>query len=703
MKNKKGDILWRIYLVYFLTVSFGVVILLKVVYIQFGEGDQWRERARNSTMRYVNIEAVRGDILADDGRLLATSVPVYEIRMDLHPGVVSNEVFNKGVDSLAFYLSRLFRDRTQAEYKRQLSRARRNQERYFLVKRNVNYHQLVELKQFPIFRLGRFRGGLIVVERNRRETPFKSLAARTIGYEREGVYVGLEGAYRNYLEGIHGKRLMQRISGGNWMPVNDENEIRSQNGKDIVTTLNIHMQDIAETALLRQLLKSDANYGTVVIMEVPTGKVKAISNLSKNSQGHYEESFNYAVGESLEPGSTFKLASMIALLEDGIVSPDDFVNTHDGQFTFYDRVMRDSRHGGFGTITVQQAFALSSNVAISRLVHQSYQDRPERFLNRLKAMGLDQPLGIEIRGEGRPYIPKVEDPAWSRVTLPWMSIGYGVSQTPLQILTFYNAVANNGVMMKPMFVEEVRQTGKTIKRFEPRILRRSIASQSTMKNVREMMEAVVDSGTASNIKSSIYKIAGKTGTAQVALTEGGYRSQQGTASYRASFVGYFPADNPVYSMIVMIDGPTGWQYTGGQVAAPVFREIADKIFASQINIRNHMLEAPVMASLPVVRAGHRNDLKPIYSFFKCEVSVDDHEFIWADASLIGSDTVRVTEREIIPNLTPNVVGMGLRDALYLLENAGLKVRFTGRGVVRSQSVRPGTRINPGSEIYIQLS
>ncbi len=701
MDKNKGDILWRIYLVYFLTVGFGLLIIFKVGYIQFVEGDQWRERARNSTMRYANVDAIRGDILADDGRLLATSVPIYEIRMDLHRSVVSDDVFQKGIDSLAFRLSRLFRDRSQAEYRRVLVEARRNQERYFLVKRNVSYNQLTELRTFPVFRLGRFRGGLVVEERSRREMPFKSLAARTIGYEREGFFVGLEGAYRKSLEGVQGKRLEQRISGGQWMPLNDENEIRSQNGQDIVTTINIHMQDIIEAALGKQLEKFQAMHGTAIVMEVETGRIKAISNLTRNARGNYDETFNYAVGESTEPGSTFKLAVMLALLEDGVVTPDDFIDTGDGQVSFYGRNMRDASDEGFGTITIKEAFALSSNVAFSSLVFDAYQRNPQRFITRLNALGINDPLGIEIRGEGKPYIPEVGDANWSGTTLPWMSIGYNVSMTPLQILSLYNAVANSGRMMKPMFVDEIRQTGRTIQRFSPTVINRSIASPYSLRIVREMMEETVKSGTASNIHTPLYAIAGKTGTAQIA-TGGSYRSG-GRAAYRASFAGYFPAENPVYSMIVVIHNPKGWIYTGSQVAAPVFREIADKIYATrQFDVFDDWVTSPVMASLPAFRAGARDDLETIYSIFDCNLIFND-DMPWVGSRVNSSDSVMISGREMISNLVPNVVGMGLKDALYVLENAGLRVRFAGRGVVRSQSMRPGTRINEGNIIFIQLS
>lgn len=702
MTQKNGDILWRMYLVYFITAVFALGILARVAYIQFVQGDHWEQMARNATMRYMNIDAVRGDILADDGRLLATSVPVYEIRMDLHRSVVSEQDFASGIDSLSLQLSRLFRDRPQSDYKRLLSAARRNQERYFLVKRGVSYHQLLELKDFPIFRLGRFRGGLLVEERNRRETPFKSLASRTIGYEREGVYVGLEGAYRQYLEGIQGKRLMQRISGGNWMPINDENEIKPQNGKDIITTININMQDIVESALMKQLHKFQAGHGTAVVMEVSTGKIKAISNLTRNPYGGYEETFNYAIGESAEPGSTFKLASMIALLEDGVVSPEDFIQTGDGTYRFADRIMRDSREGGLGTITVKDVFALSSNVGTSILVNDAYGSDPAKFIKHLDNLLITKPLGIEIKGEGKPSIPNPEESSWSGVTLPWMSIGYSLSLTPLQILSLYNAVANHGTFMKPMFVEEVRQTGKSVRRFEPQVLKRSICSSSTLHIVQDMLKEVVESGTASGIKTPVFSIAGKTGTAQFTSSSRGYRSSN-RIIYRASFAGYFPADDPLYSMIVVVHDPKGWIYTGSQVAAPVFREIADKIFATQLNVNDNYLQASLMQSLPNGFLGSVDDLKSVYREFKAQVFEQDDADVWARAEVEGLDSVKITSHEVIPNLVPNVVGMGLSDALFVLENAGLRVRFSGRGAVKSQSLRAGSRISPGSEIYIHLS
>lgn len=692
--------MWRVHLVYFFMALLAITIVLKVLHIQFVEGEHWAELARSATVRYQDIEAARGDIYDQGGQLLATSLPVYEIRMDTSRDVIPDEVFRQDLDSLALALSMLFQDRSPARYRSELNQARARQDRYFLVKRNVSYHELIQLRQFPIFRLGRFRGGLIIEERSRREMPYKRLAARTIGYEREGVYVGLEGAYRHYLEGTDGKRLVQRISGGHWMPISDENEIRPENGMDVITTLHTRIQDITHHALEKSLQRFRADHGTAVVMEVSTGKIRAISNLSLSDRGTYEESYNHAVGESTEPGSTFKLASMIAILEAGVARPGDTLHTGDGSIRYANHTMRDVREGGHGSITLQEAFAYSSNVGLSMAVVEGFKDKPQAFVDHLRAMRLDQPLGLEISGEGRPQIKDANDPAWSAVSLPWMAIGYEVSITPLQILSLYNAVANNGRMMKPMFVEEIRHTGRTIQQFRPTVLQRSIASSSTIRSLRDMLADVVEYGTGSNIRNPHYAIAGKTGTAQVAQTGGtGYRSA-GRATYRASFAGYFPADNPRYSIIVVVHGPKGWIYTGSQVAAPVFREIADKIFAMEMAMPDSLLPRYAGARLPAFRAAHVDDLREIYATLDRRFRPTGGQ-TWVSAGL-RDDTLRISEKNWIENLVPEVTGMSLRDALYVLENAGMRVRFNGQGTVRRQSPGPGNRINPGGVIYLEL-
>ncbi|HSV88356.1 MAG TPA: penicillin-binding protein [Bacteroidales bacterium] len=697
--DEKKRILNRVYLLYFTMGVFGLLIFLKVIYIQAVEGEYWRQLARQANLRHETIEAMRGNIYADDNRLLATSIPIYEIRMDVK--TIEENVFREGVNALALRLSQQFGDKSHGQYLAELNQARRNGERYFLIRRNVSHSQLEALRQFPIFRLGRFRGGLIVVERTRRVMPNRTLAARTIGYKREGVYVGLEGAYRDVLQGTRGKRLMQRTTGGDWIPINDENEIQPENGKDIVTTININIQDIVENALLNQLKESGAAFGTAIVMEVSTGKIKAISNLTRNEEGGFVESLNYAIGESAEPGSTFKLASMIALLEDGKVKPEDIVHTGNGEILFSDRIMRDARPEGFGSITVQNVFEVSSNVGISKLVHQAYRTNPGRFIELIRSMGLGQPLGIEISGEGMPFISEPGTPSWSRVSLPWMSIGYEVSFTPLQMIAFYNAVANGGKMMKPMFVQEIRQTGETLKRFQPQILNSSIASKATLRKVHEMMVGVVENGTARNIHTPQYKIAGKTGTVQVADAGRGYRDADGRLSYRSSFVGYFPADQPAFSCIVVIHDPVGYIFTGGQIAAPVFREIADRIFATHLRIPLEIAPEIYQAALPSFRNARIEDLRKVYAAFDARFTANAREG-WANA-ISNGDTVNFFERQFIENLVPDVTGMSLGNALYLLENSGLRVRFTGRGNVRQQSLRPGTRIVSGSQILIELN
>ena len=700
MGEEKKYILWRIRLAYVCMALFAIAIFSRALYIQIVEGEHWSELARHATMRYASIDAARGDIRADDGRLLATSIPEYEIRMDMSRQVVSDELFRRSIDSLCVQLSGLVRDRSAQQYKAEFMAARATQERYHLVKRNVSYNELVQLRQFPIFRLGRFQGGLIINERTRREMPYKSLAARTIGYERAGVYVGLEGAYREYLEGVQGKRLMQRISGGTWMPINDENEIQPKNGMDVITTINIRTQDIVDHALRRQLDRYEADYGTMVVMEVATGKIKAIANLTRNPQGGYDETFNYAVGESTEPGSTFKLATMIAILESGAAKPEDILYTGNGQITYHDRLMRDAKEGGFGTITLKEAFELSSNVGISKLVHDAFKNNPKRFTDKLRELGIDKPLGLEIQGEGLPQIVDTGSPEWSAVSLPWMAIGYGVSFTPLQILSLYNAIANNGRQVKPMFTEEIRYTGSTVRSFSPTVINRSVASSQTIKQLQEMLIGVVEKGTAKNIHTNLYSIAGKTGTAQVARERHGYRTT-GSVSYQASFAGYFPADKPLYSMIVVINNPKGWQYSGGQIAAPVFREVADKIYATHMVIPDFMQQNNVMASLPRIRCAPVEDLRRIYASLHGNV-IDKAGSPWGTVS-IQNDTVNILGRPIAENRVPDVVGMGLRDAIYVLENNGMRVRYAGRGNVLRQSITPNTQIGEQKIIFLELS
>lgn len=679
---------------------FALAIVGRVAQLQFIEGEKWREKAESQTTAFREIEAARGNIFAADGSLLATSEPIYEIRWDAAIPALSDEYFNEHIDKLSQQLAGLFKDKSAQTYKRELTQARLNKSQYFLIKRRVGHKELKALREFEIFNRGKYKGGLIYHQYNKRAKPFKHLAARTIGYDRPDFSVGLEGAYSKELSGVGGKRLMQKIAGGNWKPLNDENEVEPEDGSDLITSIDINIQDVAEHALYTQLQKHGAHHGCAVLMEVETGAIKAIANLTEQEDGSYAEVFNYAIGAATEPGSTFKLASMICLLEDGYVDITDSVDIEGGIKRYYSETMKDSKTGVYDKITVAKAFEISSNVGISKLVTQHYQKDPKKMVDRLRKMHLDQPLGLEIKGEGQPSIPSPDDKTWSGISLPWMSIGYEVLETPLQILTLYNAIANNGRMVKPRFVNSIAKHGSIEKEFPTVVLEEKICSQETVDNLKLLMEGVVEHGTARNLKHANYKIAGKTGTAQI--SKGGSYHQN--RSYQASFVGYFPAEKPRYSCIVVVDSPTSSVYYGNLVAGPVFKEISDKVYSTQVKMLEEVASDPEMADgrIPFAKVTEKKDLMTALGSLEIKAEVKDPDAKWAVASA-DSNEVEITEREVIENLVPRVVGMGAMDALYLLENAGLKVTMEGSGVVRQQSIIPGTRITEGREITIRLS
>lgn len=703
--NVRRDILWRVYLAFFLTCVFGVMIVVYAFRIQTIEGEKWRTLANELSTSYQTIEATRGNIYSDDGSLLATSVPVYDIRMDMQASGLKGAIFNNSVDSLAYLLAKEFPQYTKIQFLRRLKQARIDRKRYFLVKRNVNFNQVKKMKDWPLFRLGKYKGGFIVIEKERRQQPFKILAKRTIGYSREGIApVGLEGAYDEVLSGVSGKRLMQKVSGGQWIPVNYDNEIEPENGKDIYTTIDINIQDVAENALLEALIKHNAENGCAILMEVKTGRIKAIANLTRKGDGEttiYSESYNYAVGESAEPGSTFKLTSLIALLESGAADLGDSVDIESGKTMFFDRTMKDSEGSAAGKLTLQQSFEKSSNVGISKLVYEHFAKKPEEFVKLLKSLGIDKPLGLQIFGEGKPRIKNPSDRDWSGTTLPWMSIGYEVRVTPLQILALYNAVANNGVMVKPVFAREVRHVGKLIDKFETQVLNKSICSKSTLKKVRQTMEGVVLRGTARNLRNKNYTVAGKTGTAQIADAKNGYRRY-----YKSSFAGYFPANNPEYTCIVSINGASNGVYYGSLVAGPVFKEIADKVYASKLDLHLDINERKLKTknTLPSPKVAQKEELKTVLNKInissKTTGELDENQWVYTVGK--GS-SLKIQERKVISGLVPNVVGMGLKDALFLIENSGMKARFMGSGKVRKQSISPGKKVIRGTTIIIELS
>jgi cell division protein FtsI (penicillin-binding protein 3) len=697
------ELLNRSYLVYFSLTLLGLAIISKALYIQVVEGADLREKAESLTTVFRDIDAVRGNIYADDGSMLATSIPIYEVRMDMNADGLTDEVFDEHLDSLCISLAALFEDKTAIEWKREMVEQRNRGNRYHLIKRKVKFHQMKAMRDFPIFRLGRYKGGFIVLQQNRREKPFRMLAARTIGYAREDVTpVGLEGAYQKELAGISGKRLMQKISGGVWMPINDENEVEPQDGYDVHSTINLNIQDVAENALLKQLQLHDADHGCVILMEVETGEIKAIANLSKDEDGDYWEYYNYAIGESTEPGSTFKLPSLITAIEDGYISLTDSVETGNGRAEFHGEVMRDSKEDGYGKISIKEAFAVSSNIGVMRVVERFYSNQPEKFIKGLKRMKLGEPIGIEIAGEGDPLIKDPSDNSWSLITPLWTSIGYEVQATPLQILTFYNAIANNGKMIKPKFVRKITDKSSVIRENPTEVISERICSEKTARLGRELLEAVVQSGTAQNLKNNNYSIAGKTGTARIANSSQGYGKK---ISYQASFAGYFPADNPKYSCIVVVNAPNKSHYYASHVAGPIFEEIADKVYATSINIHGELERQSDINSLthiPVSKNGSQQDLFTVFDQLNIPIESSNPDNKWV-ITQTGPDKVKMDRRAVTENLVPNVKGMSAQDAVFILENAGLSVSIRGRGSIKQQSIEPGQRINKGERIILELS
>ncbi|MGQ1910927.1 penicillin-binding protein [Marinifilum sp. RC60d5] len=685
---------------------FAVLVIGKVVYLQLFEGDKWRAKAEKVSKRDVIAYANRGDICAEDGRLLASSLPYYQLRMDFRASGLSDKVFRSKVDSLAMCLSHFFKDRSVSAYKRKLMNAKYKTEknRYVLInRRKVNYNELKVLKTFPLFRLGKNKGGLICEQENKRIQPHINLATRTIGYLNKEANneligkVGLEGAFESELKGVDGVSVMQKMS-GRWLPVTS---VEPKDGNDLITTINVDYQDVAESALHQQLIKYNADHGSAILMEVKTGAIKAIANLGYDKKKKiYREIYNYAIAETTEPGSTFKLASIMALLEDGYVGPMDSIDTGNGVYKYHNEKMRDSHIGGYGKLSVQEVFEKSSNIGVSRLIYEHYNNKKKSFINRLYDFRLNESLGIDIKGEGTPNIKYPNDPNWSGVSLPWMSIGYEVEQTPLQTLTFYNAVANGGRMMKPKFVKEIRYHGDVVREFDNEVLKSKICSGETLDRVQSMLEGVVLRGTARNLRNSNYKIAGKTGTAQIADKNKGYANK----IYQASFVGYFPADNPMYSCIVVINRPNKTKgFYGNQVAGPVFKTIADKVYAMSYSMHPEKKEEEKEEALvPVSLNGNKNDLDLVFNDLDINVTNEDIKSEWVITSRKDS-VIEYKYRRVKNALVPNVKGMGVQDALYILENAGLKVRVRGVGSVAKQSLQPGSYYKRGDRIIIDLS
>ena len=700
----RDEIVWRSSIVYFTMAILAVSILVRIIILQVFEHGKWSAMSEKYVYKTDAMPSNRGDILAHDGRLLASSVPYYTIYMDTRSTGMSPEIWNSGIDGLSSGLARYLGERSAAGWKSVITSARAKGNRYFLIKRRVDYETLKRLKELPIFREGQFKGGLVALSENRRVLPNSDLASRTIGYLNlgsNGTEVGLEGSFDRELAGKNGIVVKQRLTGGDWIAIYDASSVNPQDGNDILTTIDIDLQDVAASALANQLRRYNAHHGCAVVMEVATGDIRAIANLEQGSNGRYRETYNYAIGESTEPGSTFKLPVIMAALEDGKIDTGDIVDTGTGSIRFYNKIIRDTREEGYGKITVREVFEKSSNVGTSKIIYDNYKDNPRDFVNRLYAMKLHEKLDIQIKGEGSPLIRYPGDRLWSGLSLPMMSYGYEVQLTPLQLLTFYNAVANDGRMMKPRFVTAVMKNGSVVKSYRPEIIINSIASRSTIRKAKKMMEGVVERGTATNLKNSNYKIAGKTGTAQIAKGKTGYRSGSGV-SYQASFAGYFPAENPLYSCIVVVNAPSNGVYYGNVVAGSVFKEISDKLYATSF-FRDYSIASASgeKISVPEAGNGYYEDIDRVLS------KLDVRYYKSAQAEWVATrekgDTVRLVGLNQTGGLVPDVRGMTLRDAIYLLENYGYRVRFNGKGKVLRQSPEHGARYFEGQIVSLELN
>lgn len=694
--NIKKSILLRVRVAFLFVLLFAIAVVVKTGHIQFVEGEKWAKMGERISFDYKRVKATRGNIYSDNGSLLATSLPFYKIAFDAT--LPKAEVFNKGVDSLAYHLSVFFKDKSQKEYKRLLKDARSSNKQYLILSRKqIDYQDKKMMMTWPIFREGRLRGGAIFEKIDVRYRPFSNLSRRTIGFVNENDKgAGLEFSYNKQLGGQDGFAYYQKIAGGHWKPVFDANNVKAVDGLDLQTTLDINLQDVAETALHKAMRQHNADDGLVVVMEVKTGEIKAVSNLSSDGNGAFYEKFNFAAGRLFEPGSTFKLVTMIALLEDTNIELTDSINTGNGEFTFYNKTVRDHEDHGLGTVTIQTAFEHSSNVAMAKLVDKHFGNKPQKFVDYVDQLHLSKPLGIQLVGEPTPKIKRPGQKGWSGISLPWMSHGYGFEITPLHTLALYNAVANNGKMIKPIFVKSIKRADDEEEAFETEVLNSKICSGKTLNKLKLLLEGVVENGTAKNIRGTHYRIAGKTGTAQI-LDNGRY-----TKKYITSFVGYFPAHDPKYSAIVLIKNPRGWYQYGSNVAAPVFKEISDNIYARDINLHDPMSTQKFTKTemLPVIRGGNQEELTMLCN----ELGISNHsrtEEEWVKSTRVG-DGVQWKKATEGKGVVPDVVGMSFRDAIYLLEKSGLNVFYEGKGRVKKQSVTPGARLGKGGRIYIQL-
>ncbi len=702
----RKDITFRFGIIYFLAVLAGVIVAVKILAIQTMDTARWEEIARNLRNNTTEIPAKRGNLCADDGSILATSIPYYELRLDLAAPRIKR-IFDKEADEFSLEIAEFF-GISKSRFKQQLVREFKAGNRWFLLyPKRVDHNQLQEFRHLKMMSRYLFGSGLIIEAESERVMPRGDMASRTLGTLNKGAYggihgnvgySGIEGIMEGDLAGENGLALKRNFS-GQWVNVPIA---EPKDGKDVITTINVNLQDFTQNALMTQMEKSQAEWGTAVVMEVKTGEVKAIANLGRRSDGTYSETYNFALGHAgcSEPGSTFKLISLMAALEHGYADTSDIFDTGSGKWEYGTRFIYDSDYGraSHGPISMKKIFEISSNVGVAKVITKCYQGREKQFIDRIYSFGLNKPLGLGFAGEGVPYIKYPGDENWWGTSLAWISFGYEIKLTPLQTLTFYNAVANDGRMVKPAFVKEVRENGILVKKFEPEILHTAICSKSTLLKAQELLKGVCLRGTGKSLKNPYFPIAGKTGTAQVAYQNEGY-SREGRKNYQASFAGYFPADNPQYSAIVVIVGPKG-SYYGGSVAGPVFKEVVGRTYAAFLEHRNDTSEEVIKT--PEIKTAFRYETEKVIKDLQLQIDTRQAkgDLIRIDAR---GDQTQVTGIALQEGVIPDVTGMGGTDAIYLLEQHGLKVTMNGVGKVSRQSVPPGNRIEKGQTICLELN
>ena len=703
---RKKQIIFRMGIIYVIVFLFAVYLIFKLISVMFVKNDVWQDKINQIAVDLRKTEPERGSIYDESGKLLASSENYYDVFMDTNAGGLTDKIFSQNIDSLSICLSVFFKEHPKTFYKKKLLNARKRKVRYLKIAEKLTYDEFVKIKSFPLLRLPANKGGFISKRITKRKRPFGELMRRTIGFLGEdnqtGIIqgkAGIEFSYNRELGGRAGKYYMQKIGDGNWRKIKGGEVVQTENGLDVRTTVDIDLQDYVDYILREQLTKLEADYGSVVVMEVKTGYIKAIVNLKRYEDNRFSEIFNYAIGENLAPGSTFKLPVLMAVLEDGYVDLDDIINTGNGHIMYHGVAVDDAGSESYGKIPVWKIFAKSSNVGMLKIIDDNYvkKSRFERFLEQLDAMGITDVSGVDIFGEHQPKINSPESKSWAPSSPGMIAHGYEVKISPLQILTFYNSVANNGIRIKPRIVKCLEKDGMIVKEFEPEISNSLICSKSTLKKAQKILRDVVVYGTARGINTDKYKISGKTGTTEYYDIQ----KRKHIEKYRGSFVGYFPSDNPKYSVIVEINKPKH-DYYGAQAAAPVFKKIADKIFSGDREINPPVQkDIPDSLKIPNIKIAQNDDLKYILNELNFPVS-ENIENTWVFTSS-KNNTLIFNPKEMQENIVPDVKNTGAKDAVYILENLGLDVTVKGCGKVVYQSIKPGSEIVKGAAINIVLN